>query len=153
MTSPTHLFVYGTLLRGVPSAKAAYLEKRGRYRGEAALPGYLLDLGSYPGLVYEPSAAAQVYGQVFALDDPAGTLAELDRYEGIEPQAPEAGEYRRAALPMLLEGAAVECWVYLYNRPPAGLPRIPGGDYLAYYPQQARHLGFIERGRGERERF
>ncbi len=148
MMQTNQIFVYGTLLRGVPSAMAGYLERQGRYLGEAELPGYLLDLGSYPGLVYEPDSAAQVYGQVFALDDPAGILAELDRYEGIDPQAPEAGEYRRALLPVLREGRAVECWAYVYNRPPEGLPRIPGGDYRAYYPQQARHLGFIERGRG-----
>ena len=152
MTSPTLLFVYGTLLRGVPSAMAAYLERRGRYLGEAALPGCLLDLGSYPGLVYEAGSAAQVYGQVFALNDPASTLAELDRYEGIDPQAPEAGEYRRIALTVLLAGAAAECWVYVYNFPPTGLPRIPGGDYRAYYPRQARHVRFIEHGRGAEER-
>jgi gamma-glutamylcyclotransferase (GGCT)/AIG2-like uncharacterized protein YtfP len=151
MIQTNNIFVYGTLLRGVPSAMAGYLEARGRYLGEAALLGYLLDLGSYPGLVYVPEGAAQVYGQVFALNDPAGTLAELDRYEGIDPQAPEAGEYRRAALPVLLEGAVAECWVYLYNYPPAGLPRIPGGDYRAYFPQRARHVRFIEHGRAAGE--
>lgn len=111
------LFAYGTLrdalqrdliLRGAPS----------RELGPASAAGVLYDLGNYPGLA-DGAAGERVPGVVVELPDEAA-LARLDEYEDID-----AGLFvRRRATVRLDAGGEVEAWVYVYNRPVAGRPRI-----------------------------
>ena len=109
------LFAYGTLrdarqralvLNGAPS----------RALGQGTVAGALYDLGSYPGLL---PGADRVPGTVIQLaaDD---ALSRLDEFEGVD-----SGLYvRRRATVHLDGGGVVEAWIYLYNRPVTGRPRI-----------------------------
>ena len=133
------LFVYGTLMPHIPSPASAYLRSRARDLGPAQLPGFLYDMGSYPGLVYAPGSSELVKGQLMQLHEPA-TLIELDRYEGLHEDSPE---YERRSL--IISGKAT--WVYCYLGSTQGLPLINSGDYVSYYRQHPRHLAFIQAGR------
>ncbi|MGR9088885.1 MAG: gamma-glutamylcyclotransferase, partial [Gammaproteobacteria bacterium] len=53
----------------------------------------------------------------------------LDRYEGIGPEFRMPHEYQRQQQPVRLDnGRSVMAWLYLYNRPTAGLEIIEAGD-------------------------
>lgn len=134
------IFVYGTLLRTVPSAASNSLKQYARFVGEAVFPGVLYDLGSYPGFAPGPATPGLVKGEIYELHEPKEAFIYLDRYEGLDEQTPL---YRREKLTHPDHG---QVWTYIYQGETTGLPLIPGGDYRNYYEQQARHLMFIQRG-------
>jgi gamma-glutamylcyclotransferase (GGCT)/AIG2-like uncharacterized protein YtfP len=99
--------------------------------GRGRLPGILYDVGLYPGAVRKSGTRAFVWGDVYNLRDPERALRVLDRYEGWNEKNPAAAEFRRSRVTIDLgQGRKVPAWVYLYNRPTTGLPRIRSGDYL-----------------------
>ena len=109
-----HLFVYGTLRRA-PSHAMHQLLLPATFVGRGTFQGALYDLGSYPAAVASDDPAARVRGG--SADDPA-------------PQ-----EYRRVVAAITLEaGGKVSAYLYLFNRPVAGLTRIASGDYLCPGP-------------------
>jgi gamma-glutamylcyclotransferase (GGCT)/AIG2-like uncharacterized protein YtfP len=72
-----------------------------------------------------------VWGDVYRLTDSESALKVLDRYEGLDEKEPRSGEFRRSrAVVDLGAGKTVKAWIYVFNRPTAGLPRIRSGDYL-----------------------
>jgi gamma-glutamylcyclotransferase (GGCT)/AIG2-like uncharacterized protein YtfP len=92
--------------------------------------GRLYDLGPYPGLVPDPSAASRVCGELFALPDDPALLTALDEYEGDPRDDGTDGLFRRVeAVATLSDGRAVPCWVYVYNRGVGRAVPIPHGDY------------------------
>ena len=101
-----HLFVYGSLLSAAGHPNGERLRGEARLIGEASIPGRLYRVGWYPGLVEAAAGSARVHGEVYALNDPASSLAWLDAYEGIVPgneaeqrirarRAPRAARLRR----------------------------------------------------------
>ncbi len=112
----THVFVYGTLLKGEPNH---------RLLADAALVGaaltepvfYLVDLGPFPALVR--GGAGAVVGEVYEVDRP--TLARLDLLEG-HPRF-----YRRQRI-ALDDGSQVETYV-LSPEQVAGRPVIGSGNW------------------------
>lgn len=127
------LFVYGTLMRGMPFPMATFLEQRATFVCEGVVKGRLYELGGYPGLVHLPNADSEVMGHIFELHDPKSTLAALDAYEMIDHAAPESSEYRRETILVNTPNGAQECLAYLYNRPTAGLLEIPFGNWPAWF--------------------
>ena len=130
MTKCEHLFVYGTLRpesRGALGAvERARLACEARYLGPAATAGRLLDLGDSPGLADGPGI---VRGGLYALAEPAKTLAWLDAYEGITGAA--CDEYRRCQRTVTLSGGvALLAWAYVCVRAADGAPAIASGDWL-----------------------
>lgn len=126
------LFVYGTLRSNSGHPMNEVLEGFGGRVGPGKVRAVLYDLGSYPGAVATPEPGAFVRGEVYLLRDPGRDLEALDRYEGLDGTNPDSGEFRRGRIAVELDdGRTVEAWIYLYNRPTAGLARIPSGDYLA----------------------
>lgn len=118
---PEYLFVYGTLRAGAGTPQAARLAREAISLGRAHAAGRLLLIGSYPGLV---AGTGRVTGEVYQLDAPAPVLLWLDRYEG--------PRFRREVHPVqLAAGGELEAWVYRYAGPAAGLPAVPGNDFLA----------------------
>lgn len=118
LAEPELLFVYGTLMRG---HSAHRLMTPGlRYLDSARAAGTLYDLGPWPG--FRPGQGV-AEGELYAIDDPAA-LARLDDWEGIDPAAPEAGEYVRGVVD--LPEPAVRAWVYVYRGPIADAPRVKG---------------------------
>lgn len=141
MANTRFLFVYGTLMstaRGVMGrGQRARLQQAGRIVGPAAVSGRLYDLGSYPGLVVESPmhrAAGRVIGELHELASPATVFTWLDRYEGIDPANPLAGEYLRTIDRIELIGDAatgrtVDAWVYVYRGALGRAREIPNGTW------------------------
>ena len=86
----------------------------------------------FPGAVDSSSSEDRVRGEVYELHDEPALLEKLDEYEECSPNDPKPTLYRREKRNVVLEdGRTVEAWVYLFNRPTDGLPRIRSGDFLA----------------------
>jgi len=130
------LFVYGTLRPALAAAGHAHLVRDLDVVGRATVPGVLVDLGEYPGLV---SGAGLVHGELLRITDPARLVA-LDAYEDCGApvdcgvSAPLFHRVRMVA--RLADGTTVDAWGYRCARPPLGAPIIASGDYAAHV---ARH--------------
>lgn len=115
--------VYGTL-RAPAVRRRLGVDAAMRFRGRCRLRGFLYDLGDYPALL---AGEGIVQADLHALTDPRA-LARIDAFEDIVQGNPAASLYRRERWRMLAPD--VEAWVYVYNRPVIGLPRVPGGDWM-----------------------
>ena len=126
-----HLFVYGTLMSGTQHPMHHVLAKAARFVGEGYIVGRLYQVHHYPGAVDSDDPNDRVYGEVYALDRPAETLAALDDYEGCGPGAAEPTEFARSLhQASRSDGTSIEAWLYLYNRPIGNAPRIMNGRFL-----------------------
>ena len=111
----SHLFLYGTLMRGQPAHRL--LAGRATFVDEATVAGTLLALGRYPGVV---AGRGRVRGEVWRLEAPQ-VLRTLDDYEGYNFE-------RRPTVATLASGRRVRAWVYRY-RGPRTHAAIPDGDW------------------------
>ena len=105
-----------------------------RFLGAAQVPGRLVDLGRYPGLV---SGAGVVTGEVYEVDE--AHLARLDGVEGMVPGDRAASQYWRERVTVIsgpLQGQSVQ--TYVYNRPIDGCTPIAHGDYRRYIREVGR---------------
>ena len=130
---PRHLFVYGTLMSPSDHPMARLLAATAERIGEASCAGRLYLIDDFPGLVASADPAERAFGELFRLHEPGDRLlAELDLYEGCGPDDPEPTLYvrvmRKVSRP---DGTSLDAWVYLYNRPVAGLRRIVSGRFVA----------------------
>ncbi|MGA8006473.1 MAG: gamma-glutamylcyclotransferase family protein [Burkholderiales bacterium] len=126
------LFVYGTLRSDFGHPMAAALGMSTTRVGRAWSRGRLYDVGEYPGAVASASPADRVVGELHRIEPgrEAALFAQLDRYEGWDPDRPSEREYLRVRTQVESEaGEAVEAWLYLYNRSTEGLAPIDSGDY------------------------
>ena len=125
------LFIYGTLMPGL----RLEAEMQGAERlGPACVPGRLVDVGRYPGLL---RGDGQVTGAVYRVSD--AQLARLDAVEEMVPGNRAASQYWRERV-TVLEGALAgeQVWTYVYNLPVDGLTPIPHGDYRRYIREVGR---------------
>ena len=128
-----HLFVYGTLLSDGGHPMHDVLSKNAHLVGGAYIVGRLYQVHHYPGAVVSDDPNERVYGEAYALDRPAETLAALDDYEGCGPGAAQPVEFARSLQRVYRrDGNSIEAWVYLYNRPIGNAPRILSGHFLEY---------------------
>jgi gamma-glutamylcyclotransferase (GGCT)/AIG2-like uncharacterized protein YtfP len=128
----THtLFIYGTLMPGL----RLEAEMHGaRFLGAAQVPGRLVDLGRYPGLL---SGEGVVTGEVYEVDDTH--LGRLDVVEDMVPGNRVASQYWREVVTVCggpLQGQQVQ--TYVYNRPVDGCTPIAHGDYRRYIREVGR---------------
>jgi gamma-glutamylcyclotransferase (GGCT)/AIG2-like uncharacterized protein YtfP len=132
-SSDEYLFVYGTLRAAAGHRMNKVLEREGEWIGRGRVPGVLYDIGAYPGAVRKSGIRAYVHGDVYRLRNPQQALKVLDRYEGLDEGKSDgkSAEFKRSRVGVDIGRAKkVRAWIYLYNRPTAGLPRIRSGDYL-----------------------
>jgi len=126
-----HLFVYGSLLSAIGHPSGERLRSEARLVGAASMPGRLYRVGWYPGLVEAPEGDSRVHGEVYALADPAASLAWLDQYESIVPGQEASNEYVRAERAVqLASGQEVTAWVYLYQRDVTGVQLVADGRWV-----------------------
>ena len=127
----TYLFIYGTLMPGLRLEAQMH---GARFVGPAQVPGRLVDVGRFPGLLL---GDGQVTGEVYEVD--AAHLVRLDVVEGLVPGDREASQYWREEVMVLsgpLQGQQVQ--TYVYNRPVDGCTPIPHGDYRRYIREVGR---------------
>ncbi|HEV2134966.1 MAG TPA: gamma-glutamylcyclotransferase family protein [Terracidiphilus sp.] len=116
-----YLFSYGTLQPGRAPAEIAPAAARLRQAGAGWIRARLYDFGRYPGAILDEDESAEIEGVVFELPDDADFLRQLDVYEEFSPGAPEDSLFVRELHPVRLDsGGTLMCWIYLYNRDPAG---------------------------------
>jgi gamma-glutamylcyclotransferase (GGCT)/AIG2-like uncharacterized protein YtfP len=121
----TLLFIYGTLMPGLRLEAQMH---GARFLGLAQVPGRLVDVGRYPGLLLGDGS---VSGEVYEVD--GAHLARLDAVEDMVPCDRAASQYWREKVTVLsgpLQGERVQ--TYVYNRPVDGCTPIPHGDYRRY---------------------
>lgn len=116
--------VYGLLRKGASGFAQFGLEQAFRPLGPCRIPGIIHDLGGYPGLV---AGEGEVVGELFEVVD-ATVIAQLDAFEEYDPAAEHASRYLRWRLRLLAPEA--DAWVYVWNRPVTGFPRVGNGDWL-----------------------
>ncbi len=102
--------------------------------GAGVMRGRLYDLGAFPGAVIDEACDAKIIGEVFSFPDDeiisAQLLDQLDDYEDYTPaDEPQSLFIRKRTTIRLLNGAKVECWVYVYNRDTDQARLIAQGDY------------------------
>jgi len=102
--------------------------------GAARVPGRLVDVGRYPGLLH---GKGEVTGELYRVSD--AQLARLDEVEDMVPGDRAASQYWREQVTVLagpLLGQRV--WTYVYNLPGDGLTPIAHGDYRRYIREVGR---------------
>jgi gamma-glutamylcyclotransferase (GGCT)/AIG2-like uncharacterized protein YtfP len=130
-----HLFVYGSLLSSIGHTSGQRLRGEARLVGAASMPGRLYRVGWYPGLVEAQAGDTRVHGEVYALADPAGSLAWLDEYESIVPGKEASNEYLRAERAVqLASGQDLTAWVYLYQWDVTGVQLVDDGRWVGVAP-------------------
>ena len=125
------LFIYGTLL---PGLRLETQMQGARFVGAAQVPGRLVDVGRYPGLL---QGDGLVTGEVYDVDD--AHLARLDTVEDMVPGDRATSQYWREVVTVAggpLQGQQVQ--TYVYNRPVAGCTPIAHGDYRRYIREVGR---------------
>ncbi|PLZ02112.1 gamma-glutamylcyclotransferase [Burkholderia sp. WAC0059] len=134
-----YVFVYGTLRAGeindigVAAARAGIAAPK--RVGQAAVAGRLFDFGAYPGLVVG-EGNARVVGDVYGIEN--ALVAVLDEIEEVYPGV--EGLFLAREIVVEIDGRGVPCLFYPVARESvAGLPEIPGGDWVAY--RRARDSG------------
>ncbi len=129
---PDYLFAYGTLLPGAAPAEITRAAARLKPVGEGSVRGRLYNLGHFPGAVLDPAGEQVIHGVVFKLPGDAATLAALDLYEEFDPENAAASQFLRTrCVASLASGAALECWIYVYNRGIKNVPLVEGGRWNA----------------------
>jgi|SRR5581483_1881432 len=125
-----HLFVYGSLMSTARHPMGERLRREARLVGAATMQGRLYRVSWYPAAVAAEEPDQRVHGEVYALDDPASSLAWLDAYEGIAPGTGELAEYARIERPVrLVTGQEMAAWVYLYRQDVGRLALIADGRW------------------------
>lgn len=126
-----YLFVYGTLMSTFDTMYSRLLQNRSHYIGSAHVTGFLFDLGSYPGIIFDPETTSLVCGELYDLSPNQSILQELDRYEGISPKE-EYNQYKRILIPVTYTKNTVPSWVYVLTQKPIQPIIIASGDYRLY---------------------
>jgi gamma-glutamylcyclotransferase (GGCT)/AIG2-like uncharacterized protein YtfP len=116
---------YGLLRPQFSGLDRLNVRARVRVRGACRIPGRLIDLGSFPGLL---ESEGEVAGDLLQLLD-AGVGDLLDAFEDFDRSDAEASVYRRVR--RRLVRPQMEAWVYLWNGPTDAGPVVPGGDWLS----------------------
>jgi gamma-glutamylcyclotransferase (GGCT)/AIG2-like uncharacterized protein YtfP len=124
-TIPQLFAVYGSLMPGEEAYTTFRLDSRAKDLGPCRLPGQLLDLGEYPGLLYA-NDGSEVRGHLFSTTDKA-LLIELDAYEVFLPDNFADSEYQRIIVPLCDQ--PTDAWVYYYTGPTEGFSLVPDGDW------------------------
>lgn len=109
---------------------AKFIRKNCSLIGEAFFPGMLIDIGTYPGAIYEAKAPDKVYGEVYRIDrNHKELVAYLDHFEGVGDQFEKPNEYVREIIPVQMEEKEILASCYLYNWNYDGLKVIASGRY------------------------
>jgi gamma-glutamylcyclotransferase (GGCT)/AIG2-like uncharacterized protein YtfP len=122
------LFIYGTLLNH-NNEFAVYLKEHSHFFANGKVRGKLYDIGEYPGAILD-NGDEYIYGVILQIEDPEVVFFEIDDYEGYGDGQPEPNEFIRISADVETVSEIVSCYIYVYNLPTDGLPRIADGRFL-----------------------
>lgn len=129
------LFVYGSLRRGFQHPAFKYIHDHFEFAGDAKVKGILYDLGDYPAAV-PTNDEKYITGELYSIrnvDEFSWTIAQLDDYEGTEPETGDKAMYRRELATIYINSKPTMAWIYWYNDDVSAKPVIHSGDVLQYY--------------------
>jgi len=120
------IFVYGTLLKGLPRHINI---KNSPCLGPGLAAAGLYDLGSYPGIVKKDGL---VVGELYEVTE--NVLNTLDQIEGCNQGNKRSSLYLREELPVrrFTDGLNVQACGYFFNHPVNAKDLIWHGDYRRY---------------------
>ena len=125
-----YIVVYGLLKSMYDNDAAKMVRSHCEAIGEGTLPGYLYDLGNYPGVIFDEESSSTVYGEVFKIiKDKEKLIQFLDDFEGVGSQFKSPNEYRKEVIPVQTEMGEIQAWCYIYNLDPKGFKLIESGRY------------------------
>ena len=123
------LFVYGTLLNE-NNEYAVYLKNHSRFYSYGKIKGKLYNIGEYPGAILSAKDKGYIYGSILELEHPKDVFPVIDNYEGYGKNQSRPNEFIRLVVQVETSAVFVNCWIYVYNLPIAGLKLIESGRYL-----------------------
>ncbi len=110
------IFVYGTLRPAMAPPEMKSIVGRWKPAGSATVLGQLVDLGDYTGAVLDANTSSRIVGEVFELPNDPAMMAELDEYEGFDPDEADTSLFCRVKTEVkLASGGNRTCWMYVYN--------------------------------------
>ncbi|MCF3111007.1 gamma-glutamylcyclotransferase [Niabella sp. CC-SYL272] len=129
-----YLFVYGSLLSGFKSPAYEYIARYFELLGPATVAGTLYDLGEYPAALPD-SSGRKIIGELYKIRHThqlSYAIAQLDGYEGVNPEAGETADYKRELSQVFHNQEPFEAWVYWFSHNINDRPVIESGDVLEY---------------------
>lgn len=139
MNSVNHqLFVYGTLRSGLHHPAYEYISNKFILIGESKVKGKLYDMGDYPAAI-PTQDEYYIVGELYQLkedQDFSWVIAQIDDYEGVNPEPGETALYKREMTTVYTGDKTTGAWIYWYNNDTSGKPIIESGDVLQYIQQK-----------------
>ncbi len=133
-----HLFVYGSLRSGFNNTAYKYISDYFDLVANVSAKGILFEKDQIP-VAIPTDTDATIVGELYKVknqDEFSWAIAQLDDYEGVNPDEDEICYYRRDKTDIQLGEKMISAWVYWYCGDTTGLPTIPNGDVLAYFNQK-----------------
>jgi len=126
-STPTAIFTYGTLMRGMRSHDLLAPRVRHAHGSARIVGASLIHIDWYPGLVLSDSGS--VHGELYDVHDVPATLEEFDSYEDFSGYDNEGSLYRRSLVSAVTTDRSVLAWTYIYLGDPDVFPLIPSGRW------------------------
>ena len=136
-----NLFVYGSLRKGFKSPMYEYISRYFSYVGEAKVKGKLLDMGDYP-VAIPTNEDIYLQGELFKINHPDEfnfAMAQLDDYEGLNPEEGEYSAYIRTVANIEFNHQTIPAWIYWFNGDTTGKPLVASGDVLLYMLEKTQN--------------
>jgi gamma-glutamylcyclotransferase (GGCT)/AIG2-like uncharacterized protein YtfP len=94
------------------------------YIGRGRIHAKLFDLPreDFPAAIPDPNS--YTVGELYSLNKPHETLAQLDRIEGCDE-----GLFERKLVDVWRNASCKKAWTYFYKRPLRNARELPDGDY------------------------
>lgn len=129
-----YLFVYGSLRSGFNNPAYQYISQYFNLVSHVTVRGLLLEKEEVP-VAIPTNDDSFIKGELYVIknqDEFPWAIAQLDDYEGLNPDDDEIGVYYRDKVNLQLNDADIAAWVYWYCGNTDGLPVIASGDVLEY---------------------
>ena len=129
----THLFVYASLRQGFENPFFEYIKNHFDLVGSGYVNGVLYDLGDYPvGVAHD---TYKIVGELYEAKSPEDfdwSIAQLDDYEGLNPEEGEKAPYQRMLTTAYCNGQSCSSWVYWYIGEINSTTIVESGDVFEY---------------------
>lgn len=120
---------YGLLKQGADGTPTHFdLQAAGSFLGPCRVIGALYDLGGFPGLVRGDTLC---HALLYRIED-ASMVADLDAFEDVLPDDPQASLYLRIKSAVFDENGEPtgdQAWIYWYNQSVAGKQPVTNGNW------------------------